>query len=148
MVLWWDGAAREIILFMKIDRFEDVIAWQKARDLNKELFKYFKMSRDFTFRDQILRASLSITNNIAEGFERGGKKELRQFLVIARGSAAEVRSMLYTAIDNHYLTAERGIQLINQITDVGKLLTGFIKSLASTPKTIPPSHHPTIGPSR
>ncbi len=148
MVLWWDCGVREIILLMKIERFEDVVAWQKARELNKELFRDFKVSRDFTFRDQILRASLSITNNIAEGFERGGKKELRQFLVIARGSAAEVRSMLYTAIDNHYLTAERGIQLINQITVVGKLLTGFIKSSAPTPKTIPQSHNPTIGPSR
>ena len=139
---------REIIMFMKIDRFEDVIAWQKARELNKALFAEFKISRDFTFRDQILRASLSITNNIAEGFERGSKKELRQFLVIARGSAAEVRSMIYIAIDKHYLSNEKATRFINQITDIGKLLTGFIKSLAPTPITIPQSHNPTIGLSR
>ncbi|MBX6334931.1 four helix bundle protein, partial [Candidatus Saccharibacteria bacterium] len=84
---------------MTIGRFEDVVAWQKGRELNKLLFRVLQNNKNFSFKDQMFRASLSITNNIAEGFERGGDKELRQFLIVARGSAAEVRSMLYTALD-------------------------------------------------
>lgn len=126
---------------MRIERFEDILAWQKARILNKELFGLFKVSQSFTFRDQMLRTSLSITNNIAEGFERGSKKELKQFLTIARGSNAEVRSMLYVAVDNGYINTKQHIKLLEQTTQIGKLLTSFIKTLS----TIPPSHHPTRG---
>lgn len=73
---------------MKIERFEDIIAWQKARDLTLLLYGLFKSSRDFSFRDQILRASISIMNNIAEGFERKSNKELKQLLFIAKGSCS------------------------------------------------------------
>ena len=118
---------------MKIERFEDIVAWQKARELNKELFGQFKTTRNFTFRDQILRASLSITNNIAEGFERGSNKELKQFLTIARGSTAEVRSMLYIAIDNNYINNTQFSNLFEKTTQIGKLLTGFIKTLSHQP---------------
>lgn len=118
---------------MKIERFEDIVAWQKARELNKELFCQFKTTRNFTFRDQILKASLSITNNIAEGFERGSNKELKQFLTIARGSTAEVRSMLYTAIDNDYINNTQFSNLLEKTTQIGKLLTGFIKTLSHQP---------------
>lgn len=114
---------------MKIERFEDLIAWQKGRELNREIFKEFKSIRDFTFRDQLLRASLSVTNNIAEGFERGSNKELRQFLIISRGSAAEVRSMLYIAQDNNYISTARQAELLQIINEVGRTLTGFIKKL-------------------
>lgn len=115
---------------MRIEKFEDVIAWQKARSLNRELFKEFTNNKNFTFRDQILRASLSITNNIAEGFERRSNKELRQFLVIARGSTGEVRSMLHTALDNNYITQNRYQELLALVLETGRLLTGFIKTLS------------------
>ena len=114
---------------MTIRKFEDSIAWQKGRLLNRELFKTFQDNRNFSFRDQILRAGLSVTNNIAEGFERGGDKELRQFLIISRGSAAEVRSMLYIANDNGYIDEERFNELLLLTQVVGKLLTGFIKQI-------------------
>ncbi len=113
----------------KIDRFEDIVAWQKARLLNKELFKDFSGTRNFTLRDQILRASLSITNNIAEGFERGSAKELHQFLIIARGSTAEVRSILYTALDSNILNRKRHDELKNLTIEIGRMLTAFIKSI-------------------
>lgn len=116
---------------MTIQKFEDVIAWQKARALNKTLFNLFVDSRNFTFKDQLLRASLSITNNIAEGFERGSDKELKQFLVIARGSAAEVRSMLYIAADCGYIDKSQQAALLADVEEIGKLLTGFIKKLRS-----------------
>lgn len=80
---------------MAIERFEDIIAWQKAKELSIQIYSLFAESKDFGFKDQILRASVSIMNNIAEGFERKGNKEFSHFLFIAKGSCGEVRSMLY-----------------------------------------------------
>jgi len=114
---------------MKISKFEDIVAWQKARLLNQVLFKEFGEIRNFTFKDQLFRASLSINNNIAEGFERGSNKELRQFLYIARGSTAEVRSMLYIGLDNNYISLRQKTELIALTEEVGRLLTGFIKTI-------------------
>lgn len=119
---------------MTIQKFEDVIAWQKGRELNKNLFRSFGELKNFTFKDQVLRAGLSITNNIAEGFDRGTDKELRQFLLIARGSCAEVRSMLYTALDCAYITREEHQTILPQTEEIGRLLTGFIKKLSQQPK--------------
>ena len=84
---------------MRIERFEDIIAWQKARVLTIAVYKTFEKSHDFRYKDQIESASVSIMNNIAEGFERRTNKEFRKFLFIAKGSSAEVRSMLYLAKD-------------------------------------------------
>ena len=79
---------------MAIERFEDIIAWQKAKELTIQIYKIFGESKDFAFRDQIQRASVSVMNNIAEGFERKSNNEFRHFLYIAKGSCGEVRSML------------------------------------------------------
>lgn len=89
---------------MQFERFEDIIAWQKARILSVDIYKTFEKSKDFGFKDQVQRASVSIMNNIAEGFERQTNREFRQFLFIAKGSCAEVRSMLYLARDLEELT--------------------------------------------
>jgi four helix bundle protein len=78
---------------MKIERFEDIIAWQKAKELSLEIYFVFKICKDFSFRDQIQRAAVSIMNNIAEGYERSSNKEFRNFLFIAKGSCGEVRSI-------------------------------------------------------
>lgn len=80
---------------MKIERFEDIIAWQKAKDLSVLIYKDFDNSKDFSFKDQIQRASVSVMNNVAEGFERKTNNEFKQFLFIAKGSCGEVRSMLW-----------------------------------------------------
>ena len=114
---------------MKITKFEDVVAWQKAREFNIELHKHFCDSKDYSFKDQILRAGLSINNNIAEGFERATNKELRYFLIVARGSNSEVRSMLYSALDFGYISHSQHQMLTESSIVVGKLLTGFIKSI-------------------
>ena len=93
---------------VKIERFEDLIAWQKARELTKNIYKITKrgdFSKDFGLRDQIRRSSVSIMSNIAEGFERGGRSEFHQFLVYAKGSCAEFRSQLYIALDAEYIDA-------------------------------------------
>src|SRR5262245_1683374 len=91
----------------KAERFEDLIVWQEARLLRKEVYAVSKnapFSRDFEMRGQIRNAALSAMDNIAEGFERGSNKEFAQFLNISKGSAGEVRSALYAAFDEGYLT--------------------------------------------
>ncbi|KAB2846739.1 MAG: four helix bundle protein, partial [Melioribacteraceae bacterium] len=76
---------------MKFDRFEEILGWQKAKEFTLNIYKSFSNCKDFAFKDQIQRASVSIMNNIAEGFERKSNKEFKQFLFIAKGSAGEVR---------------------------------------------------------
>lgn len=112
---------------MGIQSFEDVIAWQKAKDLNVDMYREFGSLKDFGFRDQLLRASVSIMNNIAEGFDRGSNKELKYFLIVSRGSAAEVRSMLILAKEIGYI--ENNTDYIEKTKEISKLLTGFIKSI-------------------
>lgn len=119
---------------MRIQKFEDVIAWQKGRLLYVELKKDFRLSRDYSFNDQLFRATLSITNNIAEGFDPGTDKELRQFLIISRGSCAEVRSMLHIALTESKITNARHHELVLITADISKLLTGFIGKLVTGDK--------------
>ena len=114
---------------MKIEKFEDIIAWQKAKILILLLYKIFLHSRDYSFRDQILRAGVSIMNNIAEGYERRGDKELTKFMYIAKGSAGEVRSMLYLALDLGYISKEQFTTCYSLTVEISKILSGFIKSL-------------------
>jgi len=114
---------------MKIERFEDIIAWQKAKELCIGIYQEFGVSKDFVFKDQILRASLSVMNNIAEGFERRTDNELRHFLFIAKGSCGEVRSMLILAKELNKISNENYEVLVNKCLDVSKLIFGFIKSL-------------------
>ena len=114
---------------MKIDRFEDIIAWQKAKELTNVIYRLFQSNRDYGFRDQIQRASVSIMNNIAEGFERKGNKEFKNFLYISKGSCGEVRSMIYLACELNYLTIAVRDNLLNRAEEVSRLLSGFIKTL-------------------
>ncbi len=93
-----------------ITRFEDLEIWKEARKLSKEIYlitsNNSESKNDFRFRDQIRASSGSIMDNIAEGFERNGNLEFRQFLSIAKGSAGEMRSQLYRALDFNYITQE------------------------------------------
>lgn len=93
-----------------INRFEDLDIWKEARKLSKEIYlitlNNSNFKNDFRFRDQIRASSGSIMDNIAEGFERNGNLEFRQFLSIAKWSAGETRSQLYRALDFNYITQE------------------------------------------
>lgn len=113
---------------MTIETFEDVIAWQKGKELYIGLYSDLKNTKDYSFKDQLLRAALSITNNIAEGFDRGSSKELKQFLIIARGSAAEVRSMLQ--INVGLINEDKTLEYKTLVKDISRLLTGFIRALS------------------
>ena len=112
-----------------MDKFEDIIAWQKARQMTIIIYKNFSVCRDYSFRDQIQRASVSVMNNIAEGFERKGDKEFSHFLYIAKGSCGEVRSMIYLALDLGYITKEEYVELFEISFEISRILSGFIKKL-------------------
>ncbi|MDD5032019.1 MAG: four helix bundle protein [Patescibacteria group bacterium] len=114
---------------MKIERFEDIIAWQKAGKLTLEIYNTFSNCSDFCFLNQIRRAVISIMNNIAEGFERNTNKEFRNFLFIAKGSCAEVRSMLYLGYRLNYISKDQFNKLAASVVEVSKLLSGLIKTL-------------------
>ncbi|HEY4715377.1 MAG TPA: four helix bundle protein [Candidatus Paceibacterota bacterium] len=114
---------------MKIEKFEDIIAWQKAKILTVSIYKTFKDCKDYSFKNQIERATVSIMNNIAEGFERRTNKELKNFLFISKGSCGEVRSMLDLAFEFNYLPKKDFDLLYNLSIEVSKLLSGFIKSI-------------------
>jgi len=85
-------------------QFEELIIWQESRILIKELYLLFEKNKDFSFRDQIQRAAVSIMNNIAEGFERDSKPDFIKFLFYSKSSCGEVRSMLYLALDLKYIS--------------------------------------------
>src|SRR3989338_10435659 len=114
---------------MKIEKFEDIIAWQKANELTLFIYKSFSSNKDFGFKDQIQRASVSIMNNIAEGFERRGDKEFKHFLFISKGSCAEVRSMLYLALSIGYINKDQHERYYNLSLEISRLLSGLIKTL-------------------
>ncbi len=114
---------------MTIEKFEDIIAWQKSKELICDIYAIFKSHHDFGFKGQIQRAGVSVMNNIAEGFERKGNKEFKQFLFIAKGSCAEIRSMLHLALELKYINNNQYNKLNALSTEVSKLLSGFIKTL-------------------
>ena len=112
----------------RVEKFEDLIAWQKARVLTAKIYaltEQGKFSRDFGLRDQIRRAAVSIMSNIAEGFERGRSAEFHQFLSIAKGSCAELRTQLYVAFDAGYLSQDLFNELIASAVEVGQIIGGL-----------------------
>jgi four helix bundle protein len=116
----------------RIKRFEDFIAWQKARKLTSEVYKITspgKFARDYGLKDQIWRAAVSSMSNLAEGFERGRPGEFHQFLSVAKGSCAELRSQLYVALDVGYLDSDAFTALMSQATEVGLVLGGLRASV-------------------
>lgn len=119
----------------KFNSFEEIISWQKARELNKAIYKMTNktsFSKDYGLRDQIRRSSVSISSNIAEGFERESTKEFIRFLYIAKASAGEFRSQLYLAYDLSYINETEFKGLKENVNEVSKLIGGLIKYLKST----------------
>lgn len=117
---------------MTVERFEDLIAWQKARELTREIYTVTAtsgFSHDYGLKDQIRRASVSIMSNLAEGFDRASRADFHRFIVIAKGSCAEVRAQLYVALDAGYLNKERFMQLYEMVTEEARILAGLRKSV-------------------
>jgi four helix bundle protein len=116
----------------RIERFEDLIAWQKARAMTREIYLATRekpFARDFGLCDQIQRASVSVMSNIAEGFERDRPREFHQFLSTAKGSCAEARSQLYVALDVGYLETSEFERLHDLAAEVGRVVGGLRSSV-------------------
>ena len=121
----------------RIGCFEDIEAWQDARILVKNIYEATaqgRFARDFGLRDQIQRAAISAMSNIAEGFERGSNKDFVRFLYMAKGSAGEVRSQLYAAIDLNYLEEQKANELIRLAQVISRRISAFIKYLKGLEK--------------
>ena len=117
---------------MKVDRFEDLDAWKVARELSNLIYAFGRetgFAKDYGFKDQIQRAAVSVMNNIAEGFERGSNKDFAKFLFIARASTGEVRSMLYLALDQKYITDDQFNEAYNLCVRESQLCWGLIRHL-------------------
>lgn len=114
---------------MKIQKFEDIIAWQKAQDFAVDIYSTFRELKDRDFHNQVCRATVSISNNIAEGFDRNSHAEFKRFLSISRASCSEVKSMLYLAHRLGFLSRDTSEKLIRQSTEISKILNGLMKSL-------------------
>jgi four helix bundle protein len=118
-----------------IKKFEDLEIWQEARILANDIFSIVKSANntvEYSIRNQITRSSGSIMDNIAEGFERSGNKEFRQFLSIAKGSCGEVRSQLYRLLDQKFITKEEFELLEQKCSTLNKRIYSFMNYLNKT----------------
>jgi four helix bundle protein len=116
----------------KIGRFEELIAWQKARDLTRAVYETSRQGafgKDFGLAGQIQRAAVSVMSNVAEGFERGGRAEFHQFLSTAKASCAEVRSLLYVACDVGYIDNATSENLLGLAREVARIIGGLRASV-------------------
>jgi four helix bundle protein len=117
----------------KIEKFEELIAWQKARELTKEIYLICKQEgfdKDFGLKGQIQRAAVSIMANLAEGFERGRRAEFHQFISVAKSSGAELRSHLYVAADVGYIDSEQFEALKEKAEEISRILGGLRSAVA------------------
>jgi four helix bundle protein len=118
---------------MRVERFEDLIAWQKARALTKDVYLTTmdpRFERDYALCGQIRKSAISVPSNIAEGFERGGRREFHQFLSVAKGSCAELRTQIYIACDVGYIDEPTATKLLAAAAEVGRIVGGLRKAVA------------------
>ena len=117
---------------MKIQRFEDLKCWQKARGLNRTIYSYVNreaFSKDFRLSGQITGASISIMNNISEGFDAGSNKEFARFLSYSRRSCSEVQNCLYIALDQEYVSEDEFQKTYSDCEETRKTIYGMIRYL-------------------
>ncbi len=130
-------------------RFEDIEAWQLGRELTRDVYTLTRTPgfvQDFALRDQIRRACISVTSNIAEGHERSTPRDFARFLSIPRASCAEVRSRLYCALDQHYVTPDDFARLTTLCVRIGAALASLIRYLLSTTVSEPATSYDAADP--
>lgn len=111
------------------ETFEQLEVWRRAQALSIEVYRLLAECRDWGFRDQVTRSANSVADNIAEGAERSGKAEFKQFLSYAKGSAGETRSQVLRAIALGYITEERGKALVDELRRISRMIHALIQSL-------------------
>ena len=117
----------------RVERFEDLFAWQNARVLTRKIYMITRrgaFAKDFGLRNQIQRAAVSVMSNIAEGFDRSSSADYHRFLVMAKASCAEVRSQLYIALDIGYITQKEFSELMQLTVETGKITGGLAAAIA------------------
>lgn len=112
----------------KVEKFEDLLVWQRAMDVARDVYREFKECRDYGLRDQIQRSAVSMACNIAEGFERRSNREFIQYLYIAKGSCAELRTQLSLCKDIGLISESAAIGLIGATKEISAMLYGLIKT--------------------
>lgn len=112
-----------------VQKYQDLIVWQKSKDLIIEIYSETTNFKNFSFKDQLLRASLSISNNIAEGFGRRSKKEFIRFLKISLGSTFEVESMILIFTEINLINKENSIKILSSIKEIIKILISLITKI-------------------
>ena len=113
-------------------RFEDLVAWQKARELTREIYGLTRsdsFGRDRGLADQMRRAAVSAMANIAEGFERPSSADFARYLVIAKGSCGELRSHLYVAVDAAYLDPAEHVRLTSFAEETSRIIAGLLRAI-------------------
>ncbi len=111
-----------------MSRFKDLEVWRRSSRLCVEVYKGLASCKDYGFKDQITRSSLSIPSNIAEGFERASNKDSNKFFYYAKGSAGELRTQIYIGIEIGYITKETGAPWKDEVEQLSKMLSALIKS--------------------
>ena len=112
-----------------MEGFEDLEVWKKGCRLTIQIYQAFAQCKDFSFKDQVQRAALSVPSNIAEGYERNSPRDFIRFLNIAQGSIGELRTQLYIAKKISYLENELTIELLNKSKEISAMLSGLKKSI-------------------
>ncbi|MDN2664395.1 four helix bundle protein [Psychromonas sp. 14N.309.X.WAT.B.A12] len=107
-------------------RFEDLDVWKRSARLSAEIYKYFQTSRDFGFKDQITRSSLSVPSNVAEGYERKSNKEFINFLSYAKGSCGELRTQIYIGIEINYIEKETGMLWVKEAEEISRMIASLM----------------------
>ena len=116
-------------------KFEEIECWKRARELTRRIYEVTNrpaFARDFGLKDQIRRASVSVISNIAEGYDRSGTAEFIHFLAIAKGSAAEVSSQLYVALDQGYIQEDQFLELNSLASETGNMVAGLMRYLRAS----------------
>ena len=119
----------DLFLPMALQRFEDIIAWQKAQDLAVDIYRIASGIKDYGFSDQYRTAVISVSNNIAEGFNRESKSDFVRFLIYAKSSCSEVKSMTYLGNRIGHLNTKESNHILGQCNEIQKILGGFIRAL-------------------
>jgi four helix bundle protein len=114
---------------MAIQKFEDIIAWQKAQELARDIYAACDSLKDFCFKDQICWAVVSVSNNIAEGFDRRSDADFSRFLFIAIASSSEVKSVIHLTEKLKYISTGQKNFLLEKADEVSKIIRGLIKSI-------------------